>query len=86
MTQLKIVAADEIVDKFKKIVLAKHGKLELNVEGEEALKLYIQKYEHLLHGVCSPEEDPLKEIIGIGRSDEKRNVLKDLERLEVGEL
>jgi len=25
------------------------------------------------------------EIIGIGRSDEKRNVLKDLERLEVGE-
>jgi len=85
MTQLKIVAADEIVEKFKKIVLAKHGKLELSVEGEEAIKLYIKKYEHLLRGLCPPEEDPLAEIVGIGRSDEKRNVLKDLERLEVGE-
>jgi len=63
MTQLKIVADDEIVEKFKKIVLAKHGKLELSVEGEEAIKLYIQKYEHLLRGLCPPEEDPLKEII-----------------------
>jgi len=86
MVQLKIVANDEIVEKFKRIVLAKHGKLELSVEGEEALKLYIGKYEHLLSELCPPEEDPLAKIAGIGCSDERRNVLKDLERLEAGEL
>lgn len=86
MAQLKIIVSDEIVEKFKKIVLAKHGKLELSVEGEEAIKLYIQKYEHLLHGLSPPEEDPLAKIVGIGCSDERRNVLKDLERLEAGEI
>ncbi len=86
MVQLKIIADDEIAEKFKRIVLAKHGKLELSVEGEEALKLYIQKYEYLLHDFRPPEEDPLSKIVGIGRSDERRNVLKDLERLEAGEL
>lgn len=86
MAQIKIVAPSELIEKFKRIVLAKHGKLELSVEGEEALKLYVQKYEHLLHELLSPEDDPLKEIVGIGRSAEKRNVLKDLEKLEAGEL
>jgi len=85
MAQVKIVASDDIIEKFKRIVLAKHGKLELSVEGEEALRLYIQKYEYLLHGLCSPEEDPLRGIVGISRSTERMNVLKDLERLEAGE-
>jgi len=31
------VAADEIVEKFKRIVPAKHGKLELSVEGRRPL-------------------------------------------------
>ena len=86
MAQIKIVAPHEVIERFKKIVLAKHGKLELSVEGEEALKLYIQKYEHLLHELPSPENDPLKEIVGLGCSSERRNVLKDLEKLETGEL
>jgi len=86
MAQIKIVAPHEVIEKFKKIVLAKHGKLELSVEGEEALKLYIRKYEHLLHGLLSPEDDPLREIVGLGCSSERRNVLKDLEKLETGEL
>jgi hypothetical protein len=86
MAQIKIVAPSELIEKFKRIVLAKHGKLELSVEGEEALKLYVQKYEHLLHELLSPEDDPLKEIVGIGCSAEKRNVLEDLEKLEAGEL
>jgi len=86
ISQIKIIASHEVIEKFKKIVLAKHGKLELSVEGEEALKLYIQKYEHLLRGLLPPEQDPLREIVGIGRSTERRNVLKDLEKLEVGEL
>jgi len=86
MAQIKIVAPAELIEKFKKIVLAKHGKLELSIEGEEALKLYIQKYEYLLHELLPPEDDPLKEIVGIGRSAERRDALKDLEKLEAGEL
>jgi hypothetical protein len=86
MSQIKILAPAEVIEKFKKIVLAKHGKLELSVEGEEALKLYIKKYEYLLGSLCPPEEDPLSKLCGIGRSSERHNVLKDLERLEAGEL
>lgn len=85
-TQIKIIAPADIIEKFKRIVLAKHGKLELSVEGEEALKLYIKKYDYLLSSLCPPEQDPLSRICGVGRSAERRNVLKDLERLEAGEL
>jgi len=73
-------------EKFKKIVLAKHGKLELSAEGEEALRLYIKKYERLLGGLCPPEQDPLAKICRIGRSLRRHNVLEDLERLEAGEI
>ena len=86
MAQIKIVAADETVEKFKRIVLTKHGKLELSAEGEEALKLYIKKYEKLLGSLLPPEEDPLKDIYEAGKSSGRHNVLRDLERLEVGEL
>lgn len=85
MAQIKIVAADETIDKFKRIVLAKHGKLELSAEGEEALDLYIRKYEGLLGTMVPPEKDPLKGISGIGKSTSRHNVLKDLELLEAGE-
>jgi len=86
LAQVKIVASKDIVNKFKKIVLAKHGKLELSAEGEEALRLYIKKHESLLGGLCAPEQDPLTKICGVGRSRDRHNVLKDLERLEAGEL
>ncbi len=86
MAQIKIVAANGTIDKFKRIVLAKHGKLELSAEGEEALNLYIRKYERLLGTIVPPDEDPLRRICGIGRSRGHHNVLKDLERLEAGEL
>lgn len=84
--QIKIIATNETVEKFKRIVLVKHGKLELSAEGEEALKLYIKKYEGLLGKMVSPDQDPLKNICQIGRSKERHNVLKDLELLEAGEL
>lgn len=74
------------MDKFKRIVLAKHGKLELSAEGEEALNLYIKKYERLLGKMVPPDEDPLKQLSGIGRSTKRHNVLRDLERLEKGEI
>jgi hypothetical protein len=79
------VAAEETVEKFKKIVLTKHGKLELSAEGEEALKLYIKKYEKLLGSFLPPDEDPLKDIHEVGRSSGRNNVLRDLQLLEAGE-
>ncbi|HZY94349.1 MAG TPA: hypothetical protein VFE98_05735 [Candidatus Bathyarchaeia archaeon] len=85
MAQIKIVAANETIDKFKRIVLAKHGKLELSAEGEEALSLYISKYQSLLGSMVPPDKDPLKGICGIGRSSARHNVLRDIEHLEKGE-
>jgi hypothetical protein len=84
--QIKILAADETVEKFKRIVLAKHGKLELSAEGEEALKLYVKKYEKLLGGMVPPDQDPLRNLTSVGRSLRKHNVLKELEHLEAGEI
>jgi hypothetical protein len=86
LAQIKIIADEETIEKFKKIVLTKHGKLELSAEGEEALKLYIKKYERLLGSFSSPDEDPLKDVHEAGRSIGHQNVLKDLERLEAGEV
>ncbi|MCS4541549.1 MAG: hypothetical protein HY929_04400 [Euryarchaeota archaeon] len=86
MAQIKIVAPEHLVNKFKQIVVIKHGKLELGAEGEEAIRLYVQKHEQLLKGPCPPEADPLNKIIGIAKSKLKTNVLKDLKKLDSGEL
>ncbi len=86
MGQIKFIATEDTIEKFKRIVLAKLGKLELSAEGEEALRLYISKYKKLLGAMVPQEEDALKEICGIGRSAEKHNILEDLKRLEAGEL
>jgi len=85
LAQIKILAKDDTVEKFKRIVLAKHGKLELSVEGEEALKLYVKKYEKLLGGMVPPDKDPLKDLCAIGKSAGHHNVLEELEFLEEGE-
>ncbi|MGI0079579.1 MAG: hypothetical protein ACRECH_08140 [Nitrososphaerales archaeon] len=37
----------------------------MSTEGEEALKLYIKKYEKLLGGMVLPDEDPLRKISAI---------------------
>jgi hypothetical protein len=86
LAQIKILASQDTINKFKRIVLAKHGTLKLSVEGEEALRLYIKRYERLLGGLCPPDEDPLTRLCGIGRSSRRHNVLKDLEISESGEL
>lgn len=85
MGQIKIIASDNTIEDFKKIVLAKHGKLEISIEGEEALRMYIKRYEHLLKRLVPAEDDPLKSIVGAVRSKGKHNVLKELEILERGE-
>jgi hypothetical protein len=86
MAQVKILALQGAVDKLKGIVLAKYGKLGPSAEGEKALKLCVKRYERLLGGLCPPDKDPLTRICGIGRSSRRHNVLKDLKKLESGEL
>jgi len=82
LAQIKILADDSTIEKFKRIVLAKHGKMQLSVEGEEALKLYVKKYERLLGEISSPEEDPLKDLTGLARSKGRHNALQELKNLE----
>ncbi len=82
MTQLKFSIDDSLVKKFKQIVLAKRGKIELTSEGEDAIRLYIEKHEHLMEGRKTRESDPLARIIGAIRSKRRRNALEDLKELE----
>jgi hypothetical protein len=42
-TQLKFVLDDDLAERFKRAVLAKHGKLELSKEGAEAIRLYLRE-------------------------------------------
>ena len=83
---IKISAPNSVLEKFKQIVLIKHGKLEISVEGEEALKLYIQKYKDYLEKLIPPEQDTLNSIIGVIDSKKKVDALEDLKRLDAGEL
>lgn len=78
MAQVKILAYKDIVDKFKKIVLAKHGKLELSAEGGEAFRLYIKKHESLLGGLCAPEQEPLTKICGVRTSHQGHSVRRQM--------
>ncbi len=84
MAQLKFVIDDDLLKKFKQIVLAKHGKIELTLEGEEAVRLYVNKYEHLTTRSVR-EVDSLVGVIGAIRSGKSHNALKDLKRLEAEE-
>ncbi|MEM2123454.1 MAG: hypothetical protein QXE79_07455 [Candidatus Bathyarchaeia archaeon] len=84
MDQIKIVTDDELIKKFKQLVLIKHGKLNLSTEGREVLKLYVDKYKHLLEGPPG-SADPLSEVLGIMSSPDARDALKDIKRLERGE-
>lgn len=81
MAQVKFVVDDELLKKFKQTVIKRRGKIELTPEGEEALRLYIQKYESSESG---PDEgpDPLSSIIGSLRTGKTRSALSDLKELE----
>ena len=83
--QVKIVADEELIRKFKQIALMKHGKLSLAVEGEEALRLYITKHKYLLEKFPPKESDPLNKIIGALASPSQTDALRDLKQLETGE-
>jgi len=81
MGQLKFQVDDELLKKFKQIVLSKHGSLKLSVEGQEAIRMYVSRYKHLLRNL-DREEDPLKKVVGALESSGHVNALKDLKDLE----
>ncbi len=81
MAQVKFVVDEELLKKFKQTVIKRRGKIELTPEGEEALKLYIQKYgdsENELRG----RPDSLNAVIGSIRTDKRRSALRDLKEVE----
>lgn len=84
MPQLKFIVDEELLRKFKQIVLAKHGKIELRPEGEDAIKLYIKKYEQLVEPRV--DGDPLSQVIGAVKMRKRSNALSDLKRLDSGTL
>ncbi|TLY15489.1 MAG: hypothetical protein E6K84_00115 [Thaumarchaeota archaeon] len=84
MAQLKFVLDDDLVKKFKQIVIAKHGKIELSSEGEEAIRLYVKKYARVLTK-SKRGEDSLKRVIGAIKSPKTSDALNDLKKLATGE-
>jgi len=79
MAQVKFVVDEELLKKFKQIVIKRRGKIELTPEGEEAIRLYVKKYENLGR---RGGRDPLVSAIGAVRSGKTRSALKDLKELE----
>jgi metal-responsive CopG/Arc/MetJ family transcriptional regulator len=80
MTQVKFVINDELLKKFKQIVIKRRGKIELTPEGEEAIRLYVKKYEDLERKQAGT--DPLVRAISAVRTGKARSALRDLKELE----
>jgi hypothetical protein len=81
MAQVKFVVDDQLLKKFKQIVIKKRGKIELTPEGEEALRLYIDRYRGLIEE-GPRESEPLAKAIGAVRTRRTRSALDDLKKLE----
>ena len=81
MAQVKFIVDEELLKRFKQVVIKRRGKIELTPEGEEALKLYIQKYENAETGP-QKEGDPLTDAIGAISTGKRRNALDDLKEME----
>ncbi len=79
--QVKFVVDEELLKKFKQTVIKRRGKIELTPEGEEALKLYIQKYGGPENEVRE-RPDSLSEIIGSITTGKTRSALRDLKEVE----
>ena len=81
MGQLKFQVDDKLLKEFKQIVLAKHGSLKLSAEGQEVIRMYVNRHKHLLRNL-GLEEDPLNKVIGALESSGPVNALRDLKGLE----
>lgn len=80
-TQLKLTVSDELANRFKQVVVHKHGKLEVSVEGEEALRMYIDHHKLMMK---EPKKDALSKLVGACSSG--GNALEDLKKLDEGKL
>jgi hypothetical protein len=76
MAQVKFVIDDQLLKKFKQIVIRKRGKIELTPE-EDAIRLYVEKYRGLIEE--RPREgEPLAQAIGALNTGTTRSALEDL--------
>ncbi|MGA2663359.1 MAG: hypothetical protein ABSF83_00240 [Nitrososphaerales archaeon] len=88
MAQVKFIVDEELLKRFKQVVIERRGKIELTPEGEEALRLYIEKYEGRRGaGDDGGRDDPLIAAIGAISTEKKRkggrrSALLDLKELE----
>jgi hypothetical protein len=82
MAQVKFVIDDELLKRFKQVVIKRRGKIELTPEGEAAIKLYIEKYGSTLDDGPKRKIDSLTAAIGAIHTGKSRNALKDLKELE----
>jgi len=89
MAQIKFLVNDELAKRFKQTVLAKRGKMESSREGEEALKLYLEKNEDFVPSEItkrSRKTDPIIQIIGAVKTGKRRSALEDVKMLESSEI
>lgn len=82
MAQPKFTVSDDLAKKFKQTVLAKRGKMEVSREGEEALKLYLEKNKDLVEASGTRGTDPILRVIGAVKTRERRNALEDLRMMD----
>jgi hypothetical protein len=47
VAQVKFIIDDQLLKKFKQIVIKKRGRIELTPEGDDAIRPYIEKYRGL---------------------------------------
>jgi hypothetical protein len=87
LAQLKFNVSEDLAKEFRQAVLAKRGKLAVSSEGEEALKLYLEKNrkdrktDRTSHG-SHQQPDSILQMIGIIKSKGRPNALEDLKRME----
>ena len=94
MAQVKLVVDDDLARRFKQTVLAKRGKMETSREGEEALKLYLEKNKDFTPTKRSKKTkkrgdqgiDPILHFIGAVKSKGKPNALEDVKTLDSSEI
>jgi len=88
MAQVKFVVDEELLNRFERAVIERRGKIEFAPEVEEALRLYIEKYEGKRGaGDDGGRDDPLIAAIGAVSTEkkkdgERRSALLDLKELE----
>ncbi|MEM3087086.1 MAG: hypothetical protein QXT68_08125 [Halobacteria archaeon] len=80
MAQVKLTLPDDLAKKLRQIAIAKHGTLNLKAEGEEAIRIYVQRNARWLK-FPEARAGSLRDIIGSVRSRGRRDALHDKKAL-----